>query len=81
MEIRIWLPDTLAGWRYCIKNPRSFIIGRYSYAKFIKQRDIMMAAQRRANRAEEKLAHANAKLIAARKELSALKRKDPPKRA
>jgi hypothetical protein len=77
MEVRIWIPDTLAGWRYCIRNPLSFIIGRYGYDKFIKQRDIMTAAQRRARRAEEKLAETNAKLIEVRKELSALKRKAP----
>ena len=75
MEIRIWLPDTLAGWRYCIRHPRSFIIGRYGYSKFIRQRDIMMAAQRKQREWEEKYKKTLSELIEVRKELSKLKRK------
>ena len=74
MEIRIWLPDTLAGWRYCLRHPKYFIIGRYGYAKFIRQRDIMFAAKARARKAEEEKSVLRERLIKAQKELSRLKR-------
>jgi hypothetical protein len=75
MEIRVWLPDTLAGWRYCLRHPRSFIAGRYGYKAFIRQRDIMMSAIKQRNDIELKYSKTLADLIAVRKELSELKRK------
>jgi hypothetical protein len=75
MEIRIWLPDTLAGWRYCVRHPRSFIVGRYGYKAFIRQRDIMMNAIKQRNDIELKYRKTLADLIEVRKELSELKRK------
>lgn len=75
MEIRIHVPDTLAGWRYCLRHPRSFIIGRYGYKTFIRQRDIMMNAVKQRNDWELKYRKTLADLIEVRKELSDLKRK------
>jgi hypothetical protein len=75
MEIRIWLPDTLAGWRYCLRHPRSFIIGRYGFKTFIRQRDIMMSAIKQRNDWELKYRKTLSDLIEVRKELSELKRK------
>ena len=74
MEIRLRMPDTLAGWRYCLRHPRSFIIGRYGYKKFIRQRDIMMAAINKRDEMEEKYIKTRNELIEVRKELSKLKR-------
>jgi hypothetical protein len=73
-EIRIHIPDTLAGLRYCLRHPKAFLIGRYGYRKFIKQRDIMFAAIRRADEAEQKLKVISAKLKDTSIELSKLKR-------
>jgi hypothetical protein len=75
MEIRIHVPDTLAGWRYCLRHPRSFIIGRYGFKTFIRQRDIMMSAIKQRNDWELKYRKTLSDLIEVRKELSELKRK------
>jgi hypothetical protein len=75
MEIRIWLPDTLAGWHYCLRHPRSFIIGRYGFKTFIRQRDIMTSAIKQRNDWELKYRKTLSDLIEVRKELSELKRK------
>lgn len=74
MEIRIWLPDTVAGWRYCLKHPASFIIGTYGFKQFVEQRTIMMDAISRANDIDIKYRQTVAKLADARKEISDLKR-------
>ena len=74
MEIRLHLPDTIAGWRYCLRNPRSFITGTYGYKQFIEQRDIMLKAISQRNEWEIKYRQTVADLITVRKELSALKR-------
>ncbi len=75
MEIRIRIPDTLAGWRYILRHPRSLVVGRYGYKEFIRQRDIMMNAIKQRNEWEVKYRQTLANLITVRKELSELKRK------
>lgn len=75
MEIRIHLPDTLAGWRYCLRHPKYFIIGRYGYKAFIRQRDMILSLAKQRNDLQEKNAKMKSELIQVRKELSALKRK------
>lgn len=75
MEIRIWLPDTLAGWRYCLRHPKSFIIGRYGFKAFIRQRDMILSLAKQRNDLQEKVVKITTELIEVRKELSALKRK------
>jgi hypothetical protein len=80
MEIRIRLPDTLAGWRYCLRHPRSFVVGRYGYEEFIRQRDIMMSSIRKRNEWEMKYRQTLNDLIDVRKELSALKREKNKKK-
>ena len=75
MEIRLWLPDTLSGWKYCLRHPRCFVIGRYGFKKFIKQRDIMFAALKKSQDAEDKYNKTLGLLIEARKELSTLKKR------
>jgi hypothetical protein len=74
MEIRIRLPDTLASWKYMLRHPKSFIIGRYGYKSFIKQRDIMHKAIQQRNDWEIKYRQTLADLIEVRKELSDIKR-------
>jgi hypothetical protein len=74
MEIRIRFPDSLAGWRYIIRHPKSLITGRYGYKEFIRQRDIMMSAISKKNEMEIKYRKTVAELIEVRKELSAFKR-------
>lgn len=75
MEIRIRLPDTLAGWRYLIRHPKYFIIGRYGYKEFIRQRKMMLDAIHQRNDIEEKYRKTVDDLIEVRKELSSLKRR------
>jgi hypothetical protein len=74
MELRIRFPDTLAGWRYILRHPKSLIAGRYGYKEFIRQRDIMMNAISKKDEMEVKYQKTVAELIEVRKELSALKR-------
>lgn len=75
MEIRLWLPDTLSGWKYCLRHPKYFVIGRYGFKKFIKQRDIMLSAVRKSQEAEAKYKKTLGLLIEARKEISTLKKR------
>ncbi len=71
---RLWVPTTWAGWRYTVKNPKSFVIGVYGFRRFIQDRDEIMALRADKEKLERQIAVKNGRLKTLGKELSELKR-------
>lgn len=38
MELRIHIPESWPAWRYCFKNPRYFLIGKYGFKEWREER-------------------------------------------
>lgn len=74
-EIRLWFPESLSALKYMLRNPKSFVIGTYTYNRFLKQRDVILDYQRKHIKLTEEMNAMRTKLIDSNKELSALKRK------
>ena len=74
MELRVHIPTTWPAWRYCLKHPRSFIIGTYGFRRYKKIRYSALIWASKFHR--EQMAHeaTRDKLIDAQKQLSKLKR-------
>lgn len=73
--IRVWVPDTWVGWKYCFQHPKSFIIGVYGFRRFIEQRDAILEQRSEITHLREKLRAANEKMRELGMQLSAAKRK------
>lgn len=78
MEIRIWLPESIAAMRYMLKHPRYFIIGAYGFDRWFKTNQKALRYMRALRIEENKHRITRNKLIKAQKELTTLKRNLKP---
>lgn len=75
MEIRLWIPDVWSGWRYCLRHPRSFLIGAYGFDRWFKTHQDLIKWRGEAERANVRISILNEKLAERGRELSQLKRR------
>lgn len=75
MEIRLWIPFNLSGWKYCLKHPKSFVIGIYSYKRFLEQRNLILAQRKQIEELKDKVSFLTTKTKDLGIELSKQKRR------
>jgi hypothetical protein len=74
MELRIWVPESISAWRYCLRHPRSFLVGAYGFTRWRETHQQMLAARADVVRRDAKIAQLTDRLAQVSKELSTLKR-------
>ncbi len=74
MEIRIRIPTRFSAIKYLIRNPKSFIIGKYGYKEWVEQHQLYLNETSKNIRLEEKLRKKNEQLKERGLELSRLKK-------